>query len=176
MKAQHRYDYWLKEETDIKDHLPRLFEAASGNVLELGVRSGVSTAALLAGIEARGGHLWSVDRDGGCEAAFNGHPNWTFIQADSLDSARIKAAGVKEPLDVLFIDTNHELHHTLLELNTWGPLVKVGGQILLHDAITFPGVREAMEIFCGEFGLPFEVIPGSNGLGIITMKKEIRHE
>ena len=66
----------------------RCTTAARGNVLELGVRAGVSTAALLAGVSDHGGHVWSVDRDD-CAPVFAGHPHWTFIQGDSLDNLSV---------------------------------------------------------------------------------------
>lgn len=74
-----RFSVW----SDVQGHLPFLYEHAAlprgitsrgGDskgesipwgkrkvILELGVRGGISTSALLAGVEKSGGHLWSVD-------------------------------------------------------------------------------------------------------------------
>jgi predicted O-methyltransferase YrrM len=164
MSATERYQYWLNHWSDVRAHLPTLYEAARGNVLELGVRAGVSTSALLAGVEAHGGHVWSVDRDD-CGNVFAGHPNWTFIQADSLH-----AAGVPVYIDCLFIDTEHTETRTIAELLMWGDRVRTGGVILLHDtddSSTYPGVRNAMELYCAERGLTPEYHEGSYGLGVI---------
>jgi len=63
-------NFWLEYErrcgdkSDISDHLPRLFQEADQPevwVLELGVRSGNSTAAFLAAAEKNNGQVWSVD-------------------------------------------------------------------------------------------------------------------
>lgn len=164
MTATERYHYWLNHWSDVQTHLPTLFEAARGNVLELGVRAGVSTAALLAGVEAHGGHVWSVDRDD-CSPVFAGHPQWTFVQADSLDDLDVPGE-----LDLLFVDTEHTEERTIAELWTWGPLVARGGVILLHDTddgSTYPGVRNAIEAYCKDTGLTPEYHEGSYGLGVI---------
>ncbi len=160
-----RYAYWLTTWSDMQAHLPTLYEAARGNVLELGVRAGVSTSALLTGVVDHGGHVWSVDRDD-CGAVFTPHPDWTFIQADSCDAT----ITVPEVLDCLFIDTEHTADRTYRELMLWGPRVKVGGVILLHDTddgSTYPGVRDAMEAWCLERALTPEYRSGSYGLGVI---------
>lgn len=165
MAATERYHYWLEHWNDVQAHLPTLFEAARGNVLELGVRAGVSTSALLAGVEAHGGHVWSVDRDD-CAPVFAGHPQWTFIQADSLDDTFY----VPTALDCIFIDTEHTETRTLAELQMWGPRVKPGGVILLHDTdddSTYPGVRKAIEAYCLPIDRRFEYHDGSYGLGVI---------
>jgi predicted O-methyltransferase YrrM len=169
MTAFERYQHWLVEWSDVRDHLPILYQASHGFVLELGVRAGVSTAALLAGVENAGGMVWSVDRDD-CSPVFAGHPQWRFIQADSLDVATIEAAGIPYALDCLFIDTVHTADRTLRELEVWGSRVVPGGVILLHDTddpSTMPGVRDAMEAFCAAGGLTPLYHTGSYGLGEI---------
>lgn len=176
VSATPRYQQLLLPEnwSDVQTHLPMLYDCARGNVLELGVRAGISTTALLAGVEAHGGHVWSVDRDD-CRAVWSRHPAWTFVQADSLDIRAIGAAtnwDVLQPLDCLFIDTEHTETRTLAELQTWGPYVRKGGVILLHDTddmSTYPGVRKAIEAYCLPADLPFEYHSGSYGLGVIRL-------
>lgn len=110
--------------TDVHEHLPRLRAAARGNVLEIGVRFGSSTAALLAGVEENGGHVWSVDIED-CSHLFSGHPQWTFSQGNSRTMGRPKE------LDLLFIDGDHSYEGCLSDLKTFGPAAKV---IMVHDA------------------------------------------
>lgn len=153
------------EWSDIQAHLPTLRVLAKGNVLELGVRKGVSTSALLVGVEENGGHVWSVDIDPTCEENFKGHPHWTFICGDSLILSPLEPPS----LDLLFVDTLHTKDHVLKELEKWGPLVKPGGVILVHDAITFPEVWEAILEFCKPRGLEPLLRAGSNGLGMICI-------
>lgn len=172
MSAKDRYDVVRSVWSDVEAHLPRLFDAARGRVLELGVRHGVSTAALLAGVEQHGGHLWSVDTDPNCENnPLAGHPQWTFINAHSEAWPTIKQAmgGEIEPLDMLFIDTGHTYKLTIDELNLYGPWMAKGGRIFLHDTddgSTFPGVRRAIYEYCGLEAM-FWLYPGSYGLGEI---------
>lgn len=110
--------------TDIQAHLPRLKAAARGNVLEIGVRYGASTSALLSGLEENGGHLWSIDVND-C-SLFSGHPLWTFIQGDSKSiDPRIPAK-----LDLLFIDGDHSYEGCLSDLKLYGPRAEV---VMLHD-------------------------------------------
>lgn len=171
MIAFDRYQHWLTEWSDVQAHLPILYQASHGFVLELGVRAGVSTTALLAGVENAGGRVWSVDRDD-CSPVFAGHPQWQFIQADSLDVATIEAAQVPMAFDCIFIDTEHTADRTLRELQTWGMRVRRGGAIYLHDTddpSTMPGVRDAMEAFCTEHGLTPVYHTGSYGLGEIRL-------
>ncbi len=175
--GQRAYERWLGVPTDIQGHLSFLFERAEGNVVELGTRDGVSTAALLAGLERRGGHLWSVDVDPRCAATFAGHPAWTFLEGSSLDPTLVERvhAQVPElsprPIDVLFVDTLHTRAHVYRELELWTPLVRPGGIVLVHDAVTFPGVQEALGSYAAAIHQPCpHVRPGSNGLGVLEVR------
>lgn len=164
-----RYAEWISVWSDVQAHLPRLFSHSHGTVLELGVRAGVSTSALLAGVEVVGGTLWSVDRDD-CSPLFAGNPQWRFVQADSLDEQALAGAGLPEELDLLFIDTEHTADRTLRELTLWGPRVACGGVIYLHDTddpSTMPGVRDAMTAVCRAWGVEPIYHAGSYGLGEI---------
>jgi Methyltransferase domain len=165
--ARESYERYLGQETDIRDHLPRLFEEARGTVLELGVRGGVSTSALLAGVEQRGGEVWSVDVDPSSSTAYAAHPLWHFVCSDSRDPAPLAVAGLPSKIDVLFVDTLHEYEHVREELAVWGPRVSRGGIVLVHDTDTFPEVRHAVEDYARRKGLHSEFLPSSNGLGVI---------
>ena len=168
---QLRYNQHLHEPNDIRDHLPRLFEAARGTVLELGVRGGVSTSAFLAGIETHGGELWSIDIDPTCETVFAGHPAWHFVCADSRNRAAVETAGLRPPIDVLFIDTLHTYEQVRDELRVWMPAVRTGGTVFLHDTETFIEVRNAIADYAARQGLSAEFHGGSNGLGILHALK-----
>jgi hypothetical protein len=160
------YERVCGEDSDIRDHLPLLQRSAHGDVLELGVRDGNSTAALLAGLEKRGGTLWSVDVDPACATQFEGHLQWRFVLSDSRDTATIGAAGVPDELDVLFVDTLHTYEQVRDELAAWGDRVRPGGLILFHDTDSFPEIRRAIAEWCRGHGVPFRYLGGSNGLGV----------
>jgi cephalosporin hydroxylase len=133
------YHEHLEAWSDIQGHLEFMhdvvIETNAGNVVELGVRSGVSTAAFLAGFEDRPysplgrvrSHLWSIDINPPPRIpAFYRSRMWTFVQGDDL----VVRDCVPEDIDLLFIDTLHHYEHTLAELRLYGPTARF---ILLHD-------------------------------------------
>jgi hypothetical protein len=164
--AQERYQEVAAASSDIQRHLPRLRREAHGTVLELGVRGGASTVALLAGLEERGGTLWSVDVDPASAGVFPNHPQWHFVLADSRDENALAGAGLPEKLDALFIDTIHTYEQVREELAVWGDRVPEGGVILFHDTDSYPPIRRAISEWCKSRSVPFEFKGGSNGLGV----------
>lgn len=164
--AQERYPEVAAAPSDIQQHLPRLRKEAHGTVLELGVRGGSSTVALLAGLEERGGVLWSVDIDPASAAIFADHAQWRFVLADSRDERPVVDAGLPSELDVLFIDTLHTYEQVRDELAVWGDRVASGGVILFHDTDSYPPIRRAISEWCKSRSVPFEFRGGSNGLGV----------
>lgn len=169
--------------SDIQGHLPFLRETAgrvNGQmILELGVRTANSTAALLLGAVESGGYLISVD------IAQPTYPQWwhetdsweLFVGDDMSEAIR---ACAPQAVDVLFIDTSHAYEHTLAELRTYGPRVRPGGVILLHDVEVerfpeLPGseppypVRLAVERYCADAGLDFTIHRGFHGLAVIEV-------
>jgi predicted O-methyltransferase YrrM len=171
--------------SDIGGHLIYLHQRAAAlphcKALELGVRGGCSTAAFLAGVEDSDGHLWSVDIANPDPPAngWRDNPRWTFHLGDDLilgDTDLLPAV-----VDLLFIDTSHRYQHTLDELTLYGPRVRTGGVILLHDTELevapasyseedrgFP-VRRAVQEWCQRQFLTPEFRDGSNGLGVIEV-------
>lgn len=153
------------KDLDTHAHLPFLKEHAKGNVLEIGVHCGISTTAILAGLEENGGHLWSVDVHPSCRYVWYGHPQWTFFCPWAGDEVKPDL-----PLDLLFIDGDHSYEGCSSDLAIWAPKVKTGGLILVHDADcpgSFPGVRQAINDYCFAFTLRHELRPGSHGLEVI---------
>lgn len=149
-----------------------LFNQSKGNVVELGARGGVSTSALLAGVELKGGHVTSIDIDERCSKNFAGHQQWSFFCASSLDNElppRVLASVMNPVIDVLFIDTDHTYNQLLAELKLWGPWVRKGGVILMHDVVTFPELNNAAVEYASAREVQYLWKPGSNGLGIINL-------
>jgi predicted O-methyltransferase YrrM len=165
----------LTTPSDIVEHLEYLYNTVVDSdaqvVVELGVRTGNSTAALLAAVESTGGHLYSVDVT---------IPEWppefyqskhsTLIIGDDLDVAD----QTPERIDVLFIDTSHHYDQTLAELRLYGPRSTV---ILLHDTMLehpdgappeppYP-VAAAIEAWCYESGRTWSNRANCWGLGTI---------
>ena len=167
------YMQHLHTQSDIQHHLPLLYSRARGTIVELGTRSGVSTAAFLAGVEKRGGFVWSVDIDPACAKLYAGHAQWAFTQVDSRNEA-FAAMVLKDkgPIDVLFIDTEHTMEMAAAELALWGDHVRPGGVILMHDPETFPGVRRAAQEFAAARGWPITIVLPCNGMAVIERPAE----
>jgi predicted O-methyltransferase YrrM len=165
--------------SDINEHLPTLATIAThaDHVVELGARSGLSTAAWLVGLAKSGGRLTSVDISPAPDIGT--HDNWRHIQGDDTDPAVMAQV---DGCDVLFIDTSHAYEHTLWELRNWSAKVRPGGIIVCHDTELqrpwdppcpetdpdFP-VATAIKEFCAERGYKWINRPGCWGLGIIEV-------
>lgn len=174
-------DAW-KEATapnsDIWEHLPTLEQAVvdldAQTVIELGVRSGVSTVAFLHALQKTGGELWSVDINQ-IGSAWLPQPDWHFIQGDSVAPETLQQ--MPNRADLVFIDTSHAYDQTKAELRSYGPRVRKGGKIMLHDTEVkapelvgeqppYP-VKKAMLEYAGEHCLGVELRENCFGLGIL---------
>jgi hypothetical protein len=183
-EMRHRMATW----SDIQEHMPTLRDAVrrypDAVVVELGTRTGQSTAALLTGASAVRGRVWSVDV-GAVDV-----PNWwfdtglwSFLDADDMSDEA--AQFVPDEIDVLFIDTSHFYEHTLAELHRYVPRVRPGGVVLCHDTELsaeqmagylgqpvdgpeFP-VAAALDEFCAATGLKWTNAPNNFGLGTIEI-------
>jgi predicted O-methyltransferase YrrM len=180
---QSEYRGRLRIDSDIRDHLPFLYDTTCrypiARVLELGTRWGTSTAAFLAAADLVDGHVWSVDI-GPVKAPdwWEATGRWTLTLGDDMHPA-VRAAQ-PEQVDVLFIDTSHAYQHTLDELRIYVPRVASGGTVLLHDTELecpedrdpddppFP-VARALDTFCEETGMQWSNRDGCWGLGVIEV-------
>ena len=72
----------------------------------------------------------------------------------------------REPVDMLFIDTDHTFDHTLMELKKYEPLtVKL---VIMHDSVHTHAVREAAaEYFDSRPGYRIYEYVNNNGLLVI---------
>lgn len=120
------------------------------NLVELGVRRGDSTRALLAGArdvaEIRAArnrgfrpHLWSYDIEDVGEHVKEVSRNqgftlvedlWTFRHLDSLKAGELWR---HTSIDLLFVDTDHSFETTKAEIAAWHQWIKVGGCMVFHD-------------------------------------------
>lgn len=102
----------------------------SKNVLELGVREGYSTRALLQAIDETNGHLYSVDIEDR-RNLYNNH-KWTFRQCDAI---RFLANSDLSNIDLIFIDDWHSRDHVSKELEIIHKNVKINTLIVMHDTM-----------------------------------------
>ena len=109
-------------------------------IVEIGVRSGGSTRALLLGGEENGSQeIISIDIRP-CNR-FPDNPIWKFVRGDSRRPELPAEIGVDQ-IDLLFIDSSHRVQDTEKELEIWTPLVVDGGFAAFHDTKTYAeGVR-----------------------------------
>jgi predicted O-methyltransferase YrrM len=167
------------EDNDIRMQLPTLYAWAHSAqvIIELGTRSGNSTAAFLAGLEHSDcGDLWSVDIERPqVPDDWYGYTFWHLLVADDLSPEAL--AFCPDNADVLFIDTSHYYEPTLAELRAYAPKVKPGGVILMHDTdtpgtdIAWPDVPRVLDDWCAETGLTWLNHRGWNGLGVVEIPR-----
>ena len=185
MNAQEAYAFYrTRPEQDMWDYSQFLRHHAKGNVLEIGTRYGVSTAALLCGVKKNGGHVWSVDINPTCAELYRDDPNWTFLCADSKDVTGVMERVNQWPIDVLFIDGDHSKEGFTSDLYGYHPYVRRdGGLILVHDicpppdptpemvAEGWPGeeLREVYQNFLCDWRYVHFELPGKFGLGVIRV-------
>lgn len=66
-------------------------------------------------------------------------------------------------LDFVFVDAEHEMPYVLEDFRAWFPKVRGGGWFAGHDA-HYPGVQEALNIFCNERGVRYNFFGNSSFL------------
>lgn len=168
------YQKKLRAPSDIENCIGWIASHSMGSVMEIGVREGISTAAILVGLEQNmeGGHLWSVDKEN-CGHLYT-NPRWTFIQANSLteperilDETKMRSNNVW--IDLLLIDGDHSYSGCLSDLTNFGKYAKV---IAVHDTNSeWLGVWQAViEYFRSPWAGPFrraEFFTAGHGLGVL---------
>lgn len=161
------------ETSDIQNQLLRLYTLVyeikknDKTIVELGMRYGTSTRAMVAAVNDCGGSIVSLDI---CKlVSFQDEPNFSFIEGDDRELVKNWA----QQIDLLFIDTSHTYEHTLFELIEWGKWVVPNGIIVLHDT-NQSGVMNAINEYLKlNDNFYFENFPESNGLGVIKKANKI---
>jgi len=183
MTPQEVYDRALADpDCDMKEYLGFMRHFARGNILEIGVRYGVSTSAFLLGIEKNGGHLYSVDIDLECGKLFN-RPEWTFLCADSQSPRALDGPDWNDArgFDLILIDGDHKPEAVRHDLRQFAPLLRRNGMLLVHDVIPQPNITPEMEAqnwptaavgeefarFAKESGWLNFIIAGKFGMGVL---------
>lgn len=161
--------------SDISEHMDLLRSLACGcdQVVELGVRQGVSTIALLAGMPRS---LHSVDVMEHPKAHYKGVQipegvSFSFAIGNSLEDASVPEC------DFLFIDTLHTRAQLAKELELHAP--KASRWIAMHDTETFggvgedggPGLRPALAEFLGGNPRWRKVIDVPWGHGMVILQR-----
>jgi predicted O-methyltransferase YrrM len=158
--------------SDIYQHLVRLYELVvrldAKEVIELGVRGGESTVALLEAVHETKGRLVSVDVSPCLEARemierYRLASRWEFYQSDSVEFGRKMI--LERPFDVAFVDTSHTYEQTCGEIKAFAPNIRSSGAMAFHDTLSAPDVMRAIkDCLPGWRAVFFE---NNNGLGIL---------
>lgn len=157
--------------TDLSPHEEVLFDAVlklnAQCVVEIGTDEGNSTRLFASALEKTKGHLWSIDCRVPKEDWHKGMhlPQVTFVTQDSL------SCSWGGPLiDLLFLDGDHHQEHVAKELRLYGPYLRAGSLIILHDTYHSEfgdGITQAACQFARAHQLKLELLPEGHGLGII---------
>lgn len=122
--------------SDIQDHLPFIHEIAMGcafpTIIEIGVRTGFSTCALLSAAHYMRGQVWSCDIDiPSVPASWHQDDRWHFRRGSSIDQATLD--WMPKKADLIMLDSGHGYDLTLAELRAYVPRLRGAGVVLMHD-------------------------------------------
>lgn len=176
------YEHLCSQPSDINEHLPTLHDLAvklgAKTIIELGVRTGVSSVAWLTALQQTGGHLWCVDV-APAPPMVTSHQQCTFVSGEDLSADVLDQ--LPEQADIVFVDTDHRYDLTKAEIETYSARVRPGGCMVFHDVAveTFehhpPGteppfpVRKAIDEWAERDGLQVDRYENNNGLAVVSV-------
>jgi predicted O-methyltransferase YrrM len=110
------------------------------NILEFGVREGVSTKMFIKLCEAHLGNLYSIDTKD-CKSVSKSK-RWNFIQSrdDNFDFIKNK---IPEKFDIIFLDTLHEAQHVKKIFYYYYKFLKTDGFFFIDDTSWLPYVKKS---------------------------------
>lgn len=92
----------------------------------------------------------------------------TLLLGGSLDSAVV--AQMPPQLDLVFLDSSHSYPETLKEMRAYLPRLSSTGCMVLHDSISFSGVRRSLAEIGDEVYLHTFATEQGNGLTVLAKK------
>jgi predicted O-methyltransferase YrrM len=128
-------DYLYKLEQFLIEDLKKIENI---NILEFGVRKGVSTKLFLEIVKLKNGRLYSVDIED-CSNLFN-DKNWKFFKTRDDNFEYIKK-NIPEQLDVIYLDSVHEAKHVEKIFYNYYNFLKVGGYFIIDDISHLPYLK-----------------------------------
>jgi predicted O-methyltransferase YrrM len=170
-----------------------LFEAAAattgrGAIVEIGSWKGRSTAWLAAGAARAGQRVYAVDPHQG---SFEDPTACTLRQflenmrragvADTIEplvmTSSEAAAILGGPIELLFIDANHDYPAVKHDADLWFPKLVTGGTLMMHDVATssYAGPRRVFRwMVCWNSGFDSIRRVGSMGIARRTTRRNAR--
>ena len=128
-------EYNYKLDTFIFELLPDIIKP---QILEFGVREGISTNKLLNFCKKSKGNLFSVDIDD-CSNVSN-DKNWNFIKCRDDDFEFLENK-IPKKFDLILIDSFHNANHVKKILYHYYKKLKVGGFLFIDDICWLPYVK-----------------------------------
>jgi predicted O-methyltransferase YrrM len=105
------------------------------NILELGVRKGISTKKFLEVCDLNNGKLLSVDIDDYSQVSNN--QKWTFVCSRD-DNYEIIDKKISTDLDLIYIDSYHEPNHVEKVFYHYYNFLKIDGMCIIDDVSWVP--------------------------------------
>jgi glycosyltransferase involved in cell wall biosynthesis/predicted O-methyltransferase YrrM len=187
-------DEALRGVEDTSQHKITLFSLAlsvnAKNILELGVRKGITTTPLLEASSYTKGRVTSVDIMENTQLHYlkSKYKNWNYVIQDSIKF--LENISNDEIYDLIFIDDWHDGDHLYKEIQLLEPHITPFTLILIHDSMCY-NTQPNYHYFKdegGEFGnggpygglekldkniWEYSTIPVNNGLTILRKKGEV---
>lgn len=118
------------------------YNSKSKNVLETGTSRGFSTCHLATAVLAQSGKVVTIDLDPlpyHLWEATSLEQSIFFLKGKSSLEVRPEVESIinGELFDILFLDSLHSYEHLIAEIQTYEPLLRVGGLIILHDTLYY---------------------------------------
>lgn len=155
-------------------------------IVDLGVRNGQATRALLYAAKQAGGRVWSVDIEDCsyvCPSEFK--DNWFFFQMSTDDFFNQIIYPKKMEIDLLLIDADHSYEQSKIDFENYSQCIRTNGIVIMHD--TYPA-KECRKKWPGGAGGVWKtwqeidennwdklILPYSSGIGI-ARKRGLKDE
>jgi len=117
-------------------------ESQPDRIVELGTYIGESTRYMA--MLAPEAEVWTVDSNPDAKKQVEAEPKYSNIRAFTADSVEFATHYDGKPIDLLFIDANHDYTLTMANYRTWAPFVADDGLIVMDDATLDGEMKRAM--------------------------------
>lgn len=168
---------YYNSESSVSFFLGQLvFYKKAAVIVELGCFVGWTTAHLSIARKAmQHGHLYYLDYEPEHVAYARDNLKRLGLEAETtgLVGASLDpkvTCNIPEQIDVLFIDTSHLYPDTLDEILFYAPRMAPNGCIVLHDSLSFPGVRRAVSEVADKFQVMTFATEAGNGVTVLMAK------
>ena len=128
-------EYVPKYENKVQYIVNLIKDIKNINILELGVREGISTKKFLEVCKKNNGNLTSIDIEDCSEVSDD--PNWKFIHS-SDDNFEFIDKQIKKNLDFIYIDSYHEPSHVEKVFYHYYDFLKINGICVIDDISWIP--------------------------------------